>query len=113
MRWLKTTEINSLTLLEATVLKPRCFRDSEGSWRGSVACLSQLPVAPGSPWLVAALTLILSPFSQGYLPHISLSERSLSAFLIFKGHLSLVLFFLKYLFILLHYTGGAHSRQEL
>ena len=115
MWWLKTTEINSLVLLEATILKTRRCRDSEGSWRGSVACLCQLPVAPASPWFVAALTPILSPFSQGYLPHISLCVRSFSACLIFKGHLSLVLLFLKYLylFIWLHYAGAAHSMQEL
>ena len=37
---------------------------------------------------MAALTPILSPFSQGYLPSVSLCVRSLSVFLIVKGHLS-------------------------
>lgn len=62
--WLKTTEINSLIVLEARIPKSKCYATSELSREESVLCLFQLLVAPH--WLVAALPLLffLSGFSS-------------------------------------------------
>ena len=78
--WVKTTEIYSLTVLEARSSKSRCWQGqapSVGS-RGELGlCFFQLLVAVGNPWLMApslqsaSLVMWSSPFSVSSLPVVS------------------------------------------
>ena len=81
--WLKTTEIYSPRVLEIRSLKwvswnkPRGQQNyvpSRGSRGESFPCLFQLLVAPGVPWLVAALLQSLKPTSVSVLPSHSFSQ---------------------------------------